>query len=73
LRTALLILSIAIFQKVPFTLSPTAESKKPSPESLAAAYRAYTDVFTQLSAGKTEEVASWIADEIGYTRDPASK
>ena len=73
LRTLLLILSIAIFQKVTFAQSPKMESKKPSPESLAAAYKASTDVFTKLSAGKTEEVASWIADEIGYTRDPASR
>ena len=32
LRTLLLILSIAIFQKVAFAQSPKAESKKRSPE-----------------------------------------
>jgi len=73
LRTLLLILSIAIFQKVAFAQSPKAESKKRSPELLAAACKASTDVCTKLSAGKTEEVATWIANEIGYTRDPANK
>lgn len=62
-----------MLQGVAFAQSPKAETKKPSQESLAAAYKAATDIFTKLSAGKTEEVAAWIAEEIGYTRDPASR
>jgi hypothetical protein len=53
--------------------SAKAESKTPSPEALTAAHKACTDLFANLAAGKTEEIASWITNEIGYMRDAASK
>jgi hypothetical protein len=69
----LVVLSLTLF---PFAATPQSSkqaAKTPSPEALAAAHKASTEVFSKLSAGKSEEVAAWIADEIGYTRDPASK
>jgi hypothetical protein len=49
------------------------DAKTPSPEALAAAHKVCTDVFSNLAAGKTEEIATWITDELGYTSDAASK
>src|SRR5713226_9401819 len=47
--------------------------KTPSLEALTAARKACADLFSNLAAGKTEEIATWITNELGYTRDPASK
>jgi hypothetical protein len=73
-RMLLLILILSIF--LPLTVagqSFKSEAKTPSPEALAAAHKACTDLFANLAAGKTEEIAKWITDELGYTRDAASK
>ncbi|MDP9339141.1 MAG: hypothetical protein M3P45_09765 [Acidobacteriota bacterium] len=69
-----LLLGILLF--VPLRLMPQSvkqELKTPAPEALVAARKACTDVFSNLAAGKSEDIAAWITNEIGYTRDAASK
>ena len=53
--------------------SSKAEVKAPSAEAVSAARKACTDLFSNLAAGKTDEIATWITNEIGYTRDAASR
>lgn len=69
-----LLLSLLIVVSLPTVAqSPKQETKTPNPEALSAARKACTDLFTNLATGKTEEIATWIANEIGYTRDPANR
>jgi hypothetical protein len=69
---------VAVALSIFFPLTTAAQSfkpevKTPTPEALAAARKACTDLFTSLAAGKTEEIATWITNELGYMRDPASR
>jgi hypothetical protein len=70
----LMVVALCIFSSLPL-ISQAAKPavKPPSPEALSAARKACTDLFANLAAGKTAAIATWVADEIGYTRDPASK
>src|ERR1035438_10323633 len=73
-RFLLLFLGLSICFLSPAAAQSTKqENKTPSPEALTAGRKACTDLFNNLAAGKTEEIAAWIANEIGYTRDPASR
>jgi hypothetical protein len=57
-RLLLLILTLSIL--LPLTVAAQSfksEAKTPSPEALAAAHKACTDLFANLAAGKTEEIA----------------
>jgi hypothetical protein len=61
-----------------FSLSTAAQSTKqeiktPNEEALMAGRKACTDLFSNLASGKTEQIAAWIANEIGYMRDPANR
>jgi hypothetical protein len=70
------VLAVALSIFFPFTLlsqSFKPEVKVPSAEALTAARKACTDLFSNLAAGKTEEIATWITNELGYMRDPASR
>ena len=49
------------------------QMKVPNAEALAIARKSCTDLFDKLEAEKTEEIAPWFTNELGYTRDPASK
>ena len=62
-----------IFPLTVASQSSKSEAKTPSVEALSAARKACTDLFSNLAAGKTEEIARWITNEIGYTRDAASR
>jgi hypothetical protein len=68
----LLTLSIVFSSRVA-AQSPKSETKTPNPEALASARKACIDLFSNLAAGKTEEIATWISNEIGYMRDPANR
>jgi len=69
-----LLLGLSIVFSLPAAAQSTKqEIKTPNPEALTAGRKACTDLFTNLAAGKTEEIATWIANEIGYTRDPANR
>jgi hypothetical protein len=73
-RLHFLVLTLSML--FPLTLTSQSvkpEAKTPSPEALAAAHKVCTDLFSNLAAGKTEEIATWITNELGYTNDAASK
>jgi hypothetical protein len=73
LPIVLLVFALAVSPFLSRAQSAATATKAPTPEAIAAAKKASTEVFGKLAAGKTEEVAAWISDEIGYTRDAASK
>jgi hypothetical protein len=69
-----LILTLSIVFSPPLAAqSFKSEIKTPNPDALASARKACTDLFSNLAAGKTEEIASWISNEVGYTRNSADK
>ena len=45
----------------------------PSAEKVSAAYKIAEGVFDKLKAGKSEEIAKWLADEIGQAWDAQTK
>jgi hypothetical protein len=45
----------------------------PQPDVLQAAHRMVEDVFANLKAGKTDAIAKWMADQIGYTWDASTR
>src|SRR5579864_8324030 len=75
MKTSLLvILCLLIAFSLPVAAqTPKLETKTPNPEALASARKACTDLFSNLAAGKTEDIATWISNELGYMRDPASR
>ena len=50
-----------------------AEMKVPNAEVLSAARGMCTDLFKKLGDGKTEEIAKWIVDQVGYTNSASEK
>ena len=50
-----------------------AEMKAPSAEALSAARKQCMSLFNNLKKGKTEEIAQWMIEEIGYAYSPAEK
>ncbi len=50
-----------------------AELKTPSASALAAARKMCTELFENLKAGKTQEIADWLQAQIGYLDSEANK
>src|SRR5258708_1683649 len=73
-HTRLLFLAMVIVFSLPAAAqSSKSEIKMPNPEALASARKACADLFSNLAAGKTEEIATWISTEVGYMRNPADR
>jgi hypothetical protein len=45
----------------------------PNAEAVAAAYKLVEGVYAKFEAGKTEEIAKWLTEQVGYTWDAAKK
>lgn len=50
-----------------------AETKVPKADTLSAARKMCTDLFAKLKEGQSEVIATWIVDQVGYSRDAGTK
>ncbi len=47
--------------------------KPPKPESLKSAREMVDNLFADLEAGKSQKIAEWITDQVGYTWDASTR
>jgi hypothetical protein len=53
--------------------TPQGETQKPSDEVVAEARRMAEVVFANLKEGKTEEIAKWVMNQVGFGKDAATR
>lgn len=75
LRKAVMVFALVLSAPVP-TLQAQLQKPRlvtPSADSVAAAYKMADGLFANLKAGKNEEIAKWLVEQVGYAWDAQTK
>lgn len=72
INALLVLLSMMSFTPI-FGQAVPPQLKMPSGQSLSRAHKMAEQLFENLKAGKSQEIAQWITDEVGYAWDATTK
>ena len=71
---SVLILGIAFCVPIPvFSQGGLLPSKRPSEDAIEAAHKIAEETFSKLKSGKTQELAEWISESVGYNWDASTR